>query len=272
MLSVYKQAAIGGAWTEVKHRLLPAATLAHPKVLTDALNSELEAQLDQFQPSDFVWDAVNPKPPTAWNGRKGRDWRSWVGHVGTFPGGIGTALNLNFVVVPDTAPDDTDVVLAAPHFTIDATAYKPKDPQLSLKPVAGKPGVFQWEYDGDASAFLNAPQSSVPDITTFINIRTQWRNGLVLDGGGDWTVQLDDRLAQAFDGVERLLGWVRTRVASGKPVDESVGGLLFRSAFSIVSAAIDDSRQPPFGDGLSKLPRKINPLLDPFGFGARGAC
>ncbi len=265
MLSVYKQAAAG--WTEVKHHLLPAATLASPKVLTDALTAELDAQLDDFQPADFVWDAINPKPPTAWNGRKGRDWRSWVGHVGTYPGGIGTALNLTFVIVADTALDETDVVLAAPHFTIDATAYKPKDPANFLKPVTGQSGVFQWDYDGDASAFLNAPQRPVPDLSTFINIRTQWRNGLTLDGGGDWTVQLDDRLAQAFDGVERLLGWVRLAIGKAKPLPANVNELLLDAAFAIVRPAIDNASRPPMGDGLSKLPRKVKPNLPPFGSG-----
>src|SRR5215211_7488227 len=94
-LSVYKQAAAGGAFTKVDHDLLSTATLDGRAKLVTALDQELEAQLNHFGDTapDFVWDPVKPKQ-TPWNGRIGRDWRSWVGHIGSYPGGIGSALSL----------------------------------------------------------------------------------------------------------------------------------------------------------------------------------
>ena len=267
-LSVYKQPAAGGAFTKVDHDVVPVATLAGRANLIAALDQELEAQLKDFGATapDFAWDPIKPKQ-TAWNGRTGRDWRSWVGHIGSYPGGIGSALNLAFVFVPHTAPELDDIVLAAPHVVLSNVELKPGDPATNLKPITGLPGAFEWKYEGsDVKAVLNKLEPPKADVDTYINIETLWRNKLPLDGGGNWTEQLDDRLAQAFDGPERLLGWVRRR-AAGKPIPADFNDLLTAALYRVVSAALDSSLRPPHADAISLLPAKVDSSLPPIPLG-----
>lgn len=263
-LSVYKQAAGAGAWTGVPHKLLPAAVLTNTAALRAALGRELDEQLKEFQPGDFTWDPTSAAPPPAWSGRKGRDWRSFVAHVGSYPGGIATTLNLAFVFVPDAAPDPADVVLAAPHVSVGGVTLKPADPagaSQPLKPVTDQTGLYQWGYEGDAAAaFLNKPDAPVADMNSYINIQTLWRNDHDLEGGGDWTRGLEDRLAQSFDGVERLMEWLRGQ-KGGAAIPADFNGAALRAMFEVTRGAIDSSRRPPKGVALWELPKRADGSL-----------
>ncbi|HEY6805127.1 MAG TPA: hypothetical protein VI306_16245 [Pyrinomonadaceae bacterium] len=269
-LSVYKQAAAGGAFTLVSHRVIPAAQLSHVDILKGSLDYELDQQLSDFASSanDFFWDPVSTTPPPPWNGRSGRDWRSWVAHIGSYPGGIGSALNLAFVVIPDVGPATTDLLLAAPEFQIDGVKYKPADPSVAgankITPVNGMPGTYQWEYESGAIAFLNKPEAPVADPNTFINIETQWRNARPLDGGGNWLEHLDDRLDQAFDGPDRLLDWFNQGSDVNVPIPAGFNELMLRAMFGVVRPVLDSRMTPIHGEQISLLPFKQDSTLPPF--------
>ncbi|HTV01820.1 MAG TPA: hypothetical protein VMF13_14830 [Luteitalea sp.] len=267
-LSVFSRGP-GGAWAPVTYRALDPEPLAHEATLRAALEHELDLQLADFQADDFVWTPEAPAtttPSTLSSGRKGRDWRAWLAHVGTYPGGIATTINLARVFVPDVAPADDAVLLAVPHLEIDGLTFEPLDPATdaaALEELAAGGGVYRWRYaGGTAQAYVNQPLRPATNPGTFINIETLWRNPVASTVATDWTARFDDRIASLFDGVERLLEWLRAQDAAA-PTPARMSDHFFAAMFEVVRGAVDSSQRPSAGATLSGVPQMVEPSLGP---------
>jgi hypothetical protein len=279
-LMVYKQTGGVGAWANANFRPMNAASPSGLAAIQAALTAELNEQLTdtvhQFQAADFAWDPPT-KPLDGTTGRQGRHWRSWLSHLASWPGGVPTALNLAFVFVPTDPIGAGDIILAAPKFTCNGTAFAPVDPADASKPLQkAANGDYTWNYNNGAVASLNVPETPVTDPKAYIDIASLWRNSHALDGGGDWTRQLDDRLCAALDGVERLLEWLNpptslqqnSGVKTPAALPNGFNDVLRGAVFQVVRGAVDSGLTPIRGLPLWQVPQSVDPTLPPISAGA----
>ena len=269
--------------------------------LTEELNSVLQPDSETPEIGPFLWDPASPLAEETVDETR-RNWRSFLGHASTYPGPLphGVKLTIFFRIAADHLTNFNEIV-AAPIFTGDpfAAARGPVEPGAGevdvdnpanplhrlrwAEPTGGgtAPNFYEWRYqDGDASdiplvaayqkeCFVAQP---VTPAGSRLDLAKLW---LAAPGAAaeptkhefDWTLQMETRLADAFDLPARLIDAARANLDSlrlqldpSRPrlpraplprVDESFNDLFYAS---LRDAANYGLAAPPESDAMRPLP------------------
>jgi hypothetical protein len=304
--------AIDAANVHVIREGLPAAAGA-----LDRLRTKLGEEMDDILRPDtatpnvapFQWDVADPLPEETVDETR-RNWRTFLGHVSTYPGPFPHGITLTvFFRIPNAALNDFDEVVAAPVFTAEpfAAARGPvvpgadeldvDDPDNPLHrvrwvepPAEGRaPNFYEWRYqDGAAgdiplvAAYQKECFKTTPAAAegSRLDLSTLW---LAPPAGADparhdfdWTLQMETRIADAFDLPARLLDAARAnldvlrlQLDPSRPrtperplrhIDQTFENLFYAS---LRDAANYGLAAPPESEGLRPLPCAERPTAIP---------
>jgi len=258
-------------WKELEKEIVTETEPAGIDALRQALAGELSSQLKSFKADEFIWtptpqqNGIETKPiNTAADPRSGRDWRAFLAHVATYPGGLGIHLRLCLYFFLKQKPAEGTIVLAAPIIripyvdgggTAQVIVAEPMDPADSGNPLQSitvpntdPESLFQWQYKTaeaglKVDAFVNAPKPVANDDKSFINIQTLWRNKATLGPSVDWLAQLQDAVAPALNLPDQITRFLRKLETSAPPAGIKV--MFQRALWEFILPAVDVERVPP---------------------------
>ena len=245
-------------WAPLPHTVLTEAPPSGLTHLQSRLDTELDAQLATFAAGDFTWSAIGTSTavetkamPVGDEPRRGRDWRAFLSHLSTSPGGTGIHLRLTIFFHLASKPPEGTIVLAAPVLALPGrtTAVRPQPEAdagaiTEVANVDPPRSVFRWDYVPDANlrphAFvtaLGAPAAPVPEA--LINLQTLWRQAPPAFVGPDehWLASLPDRLAPAFSLPRPVIDELRT--LGEAPVPQDFPPRVRRALFEVLAPAFD---------------------------------
>ena len=174
----------------------------------------------------------------AQGGRRKR-WHASILELSTSCYPVPQKLNLSFIVrIPATQISGT--VYIAPIIPDSKFFLAPTTPTGALLPTADDRGVVQWQYDQATRSGLQVAAYLLPTQVeparlpseTSIDLRTGWiRDAKRYEE--DWRAFLEKRAGEVFDLAERLIDFLRDRMATLK-ADPAVLPFLNKATISVM--------------------------------------